>query len=57
MRLTVLIAGLCLGVTPVATSHALAQSSTTTKYITVDGEVIRYEPGRTIVKSRPLART
>jgi hypothetical protein len=49
MKLTVLIAGLCLGVTPVATSHALAQSSTTTKYVTVDGEVIRYEPGRVIV--------
>ncbi len=50
MKITVLIAGLCLGVTPMASSHALAQSTPSTiKYVTVDGEVIRYEPGRVIV--------
>lgn len=50
MKITVLIAGLCLGVTPIASGHALAQTTqTTTKYITVDGEVVRYEPGRVIV--------
>lgn len=50
MKMTVLLAGLCLGMTPMATSHALAQTGqTTTKYITIDGEVIRYEPGHVIV--------
>ena len=49
MKITVLIAGLCLGVTPVVSSHALAQSTQSTTYVTVDGEVIRYEPGRVIV--------
>jgi hypothetical protein len=46
MKLTTLIAGLCLGVAMVA---GPASAQTTTKYITVDGEVIRYEAGRTIV--------
>jgi len=50
MKLSVLIAGLCLSVAPAASSQALAQTTQTeTKYVTVDGEVVRYEPGRTIV--------
>jgi hypothetical protein len=48
MKIAALVAGLCLGLTPVVAEHALAQTSTT-KYITVDGEVLRYEPGRVIV--------
>lgn len=50
MKMTVLLAGLCLGMTPMATSHALAQTDQAApKYITIDGEVIRYEPGHVIV--------
>lgn len=49
MKIAVLLAGLCLGVTPLTSSHALAHSSQSTQYVTVDGEVIRYEPGRMIV--------
>ena len=50
MKLSVLVAGLCLSVAPAASSQALAQTTQTeTKYVTVDGEVVRYEPGRTIV--------
>lgn len=50
MKLTVLITGLCIGVAPIAAGHALAHTAqTTTKYITVDGEILRYEAGRTIV--------
>jgi hypothetical protein len=50
MKLSVLIAGLCLSVAPVASGQALAQTTQTeTKYVTVDGEVVRYEPGRMIV--------
>ena len=39
---------LCLAVVPVA-SPAAAQSTQSPKYILVDGEVIRYDPGRVIV--------
>ena len=50
MKLSVLIAGLCISVAPVASGPALAQSAQTdTKYVTVDGEVVRYEAGRVIV--------
>jgi len=50
MKPSVLIAGLCLGVAAAASSQALAQTTQTeAKYVTVDGEVVRYEPGRTIV--------
>ena len=50
MKLTVFIAGLCISV---ASGQALAQTTTQTttetKYVTVDGDVVRYEPGRVIV--------
>jgi hypothetical protein len=50
MKLTVLFAGLCIGAAPVATGLAFAQTTQTeTKYVTVDGEVVRYDAGRMIV--------
>jgi len=47
MKLTVFIAGFCIiG----ASGQALAQTTQTeTKYVTVDGDVVRYDPGRVIV--------
>ncbi len=48
MKLNILMAGLCLAVIPMA-SPAAAQSTQAPKYIMVDGEVIRYDPGRVIV--------
>jgi hypothetical protein len=50
MKLTALFAGLCIGVAPVAAGLAFAQTTQTeTKYVTVDGEVVRYDAGRMIV--------
>lgn len=50
MKLTAVIAGFCISVVPVATSKTFAQViQTETKYVTVDGEVVRYEPGKVIV--------
>jgi hypothetical protein len=50
MKLTVFIAGLCIGVAPVASAQALAPTTQTeTKYVMVDGEVVRYDAGRVIV--------
>ena len=50
MKLNVLIAGLCISVAPVVSGQAFAQTTQTeTKYVTVDGEVVRYEAGRVIV--------
>ncbi len=50
MKLSVLIAGLCISVAPVASGQAFAQATQTdTKYVTVDGEVVRYEAGHVIV--------
>ena len=50
MKISVLIAGLCISVAPVTAGLAVAQTTQTeTKYVTVDGEVVRYEAGRAIV--------
>ena len=50
MKLNVLIAGLCISVAPVVSGQAFAQTTQTeTKFVTVDGEVVRYEAGRVIV--------
>ena len=50
MKLSVLVAGLCISVAPVASGPAFAQATQTeTKYVTVDGEVVRYEAGKVIV--------
>jgi uncharacterized protein YndB with AHSA1/START domain len=50
MKLKLVVACLCTSMGLVAGSHALAQTvQTETKYVTVDGEVIRYEPGKVIV--------
>lgn len=50
MKLNVLITGLSLGIAPIATGLVSAQTAdVTTKYITVDGDVVRYEPGKVIV--------
>ncbi len=48
MKLNILMVGLCLATVPLA-SPAAAQSTQSPKYILVDGEVIRYDPGRVIV--------
>jgi hypothetical protein len=45
MKLTVFIAGLCISVAPVFGQT----TQTETKYVTVDGEVMRYDVGHTIV--------
>ena len=50
MKLTAFIAGFCISVVPVVSGQAFAQTTQTeTKYVTVDGEVVRYEAGRVIV--------
>jgi hypothetical protein len=50
MKLTVLIAGVCISAGSVAASQALAQTTqTVTKTVTVDGDVVRYEAGHLIV--------
>ena len=50
MKLSVFVAGLCISVALVASGLASAQTTQTeTKYVTVDGEVVRYEAGRVIV--------
>jgi len=51
MRMKVLVAGLCISVAPVASALAFAQTTTQTetRYVTVDGDVVRYEPGKLIV--------
>jgi hypothetical protein len=50
MKLNVFVAGLCISVAPVVSSQAFAQATATeTKYVTVDGDVVSYEPGKVIV--------
>jgi hypothetical protein len=50
MKLNAFIAGLCVGGAVVASGVTVAQTmQTETKYVTVDGDVVSYEPGRTIV--------
>ena len=51
MKVTVLIAGLCISAAPVVSGQVLVQTppAAETKYVTVDGEVVRYEAGRVIV--------
>ncbi len=50
MKLTALIAGVCLGAGSFGASQALAETTqTVTKVVTVDGDVVRYEPGHVIV--------
>jgi hypothetical protein len=50
MKLSVLIAGVCISVAPAASGQALAQAAQTeTRYVTVEGEVVRYEAGHVIV--------
>ena len=50
MKVSVLIAGLCISIAPAASVKAAAQTTQTgTKYVTVEGEVVRYEAGRVIV--------
>jgi len=50
MKLTIIVAGLCIGAAPAVSGQALAQATQTdAKYVTVDGEVVRYEAGQTIV--------
>jgi hypothetical protein len=50
MKTNLFVAGLCISVAAVAGSQAFAQTpQTETKYVTVDGDVVRYEPGNVIV--------
>jgi hypothetical protein len=58
MRMTHFIAGFCVAVTAVASGQAFGQvietqttqtTQTETKYVTVDGEVVRYDAGKVIV--------
>ena len=50
MKVSVLIAGLCISIAPAALVKAAAQTTQTeTKYVTVEGEVVRYEAGHVIV--------
>ena len=51
MKLPVLIVGLCVAATSVTSGVARAESSqtTVTKVVTINGEVVRYEPGQMIV--------
>ena len=51
MKLSQLVTTLCLGLAAVASAQTYTQTETKTetKYVTVDGEVIRYEPGKVIV--------
>jgi hypothetical protein len=49
MKAGILIAGLCISIAPAALVKAAPQAQTETKYVTVEGEVVRYEAGRVIV--------
>lgn len=50
MKLNVVVAGLCLSAAAFASGLALAQApQAETRYVTIDGEVVRYEAGRVIV--------
>ena len=50
MKASILIAGLCISIAPAALVQAAPQATQTeTKYVTVEGEVVRYEAGRVIV--------
>ena len=50
MKTSILIAGLCISIAPAASVLAAPQATQTeTKYVTVEGEVVRYEAGRVIV--------
>jgi hypothetical protein len=50
MKLTVLAAAIFISIAGIAPAQTYTQTSQSeTKYVTVDGEVIRYEPGHVIV--------
>ena len=50
MKTHVLVAGLCISLAAATSSQVFAQTTQTdTKYVTVDGDVVRYEPGKVIV--------
>jgi hypothetical protein len=50
MKSTLFLAGLCICAFPFVSSRGYAQTTQTeTKYVTVDGEVVRYEAGKVIV--------
>jgi hypothetical protein len=56
MKSTLFVTAFCIGAAAVASGQALAQTTQTTqttktetKYATIDGEVVRYDPGKVIV--------
>ena len=50
MKVSALIAGLCIIATPVLSGQAVVETpAAEAKYVTIDGEVVRYEAGRVIV--------
>ena len=49
-KLPILIVGMCVVASAVATAPTpAAAAQSVTEYVTIEGEVVRYEPGRTIV--------
>lgn len=54
MKLTTLLAVACIGLTAVASAQTTTQ--TETKVVTINGEVVSYQPGRTIVVKQPDQR-
>lgn len=49
MKIAALIVGTCIVTAPMAAEAAFAQSAGTVTQVTISGDVVRYEPGRTIV--------
>jgi hypothetical protein len=51
MKLSHVVMAVCLGLASIASAQTYSQTETKTetKYVTVDGEVVRYEPGKVIV--------
>ena len=53
MKLTTLLAVASIGLTAVASAQTVQTEQTETKVVTINGEVVSYEPGRTIVVRQP----
>lgn len=53
MKLTTFLAVACIGLTGLAAVASAQTAQTETQVVTVNGEVVSYEPGRTIVLRQP----
>jgi len=49
MNSKALVAAFCISVASLAAVQAIAQTQTTEKYVMVNGQVVRYDPGKVIV--------